>query len=139
MMKKQLLLGLYIAIILCAPTQVSNSHAAPLVKHNLDIAPNSQKSAKHPATSITIFASRGETLQRLAQPIDQIAQETPTPTITPPPVKKNLTPTRKPRPTSTPIPIPPSASPSATTLMILVSLIAVIVVIVGVWLNRSEK
>lgn len=138
-MKKQLLLGLFIAIILYASSQASISHAASGVKHNLYISSKSKVSANYTASSYTVFASQGESSQRLAQVTNQITQETPTPTITPPPVKQNPTPTRKPRPTSTPIAIPPAASPGATTLMILVSLIAVIVVIVGVWMNRSEK
>jgi hypothetical protein len=139
MMKKQVLLGLFIAIILLALTQASISHAASRVKHNLDAASISQKSANYTAFSFTILASQVESSQRLAQPSYQITQETPTPTITQPPVKESPTPTRKTRPTSTPIAIPPAASPSATTLMILVSLIAVIVVVVGVWINRPEK
>jgi hypothetical protein len=138
-MKKQLLLGCFIAIILCAPIQASISHAALRVKSTLEPAPISQISDNDSDTSLVNSAGMSTSFRGLEQPSNQLPEETATPTLTQPPEKKNLAPTRTPRPTSTPIPIPPSASPSATTLMILVSLIAVIVVVVGVWLNRPEK
>ena len=138
-MKKQLLLGLFIAIILCALTQTSISQAASRDKPNPDTASISPIAANYTTPSFAIFASRAETSQRLIQHFNQTTQETPTPTITPSPVTNSPTPTRKPRPTPTPITIPPSANPNVTTLMILVCLFAVIVVIVGVWLNRPEK
>jgi hypothetical protein len=138
-MKKQLLLGLFIAIIFYAPTQASIRQAALRVEGNLEPASISQKSVNYLTSSRFMPASQSLSIQGLDQPSNPTAQETATPTSTQPAEKKNLSPTRTPRPTSTPMVIPPSANPSTTTLMILVSLIAVIVVVVGVWLNRPEK
>lgn len=138
-MKKQMLLGLLIAIFFFAPTQAGISRADLRVEGNLKPAAFSQKPVNYLITSRIIPTNQSVSTQGLEQPTNQIAQETVTPTPTRTPEKKNPSPTRTPRPTSTPVVIPPSANPNTTTLMILVSLIAVIVVVVGVWLNRPEK
>jgi hypothetical protein len=139
MMKKQLLLGLFLTLVIYATTQASMIQNTMQFLKNLGTVSVSQKTANSLTSSFLTSASRRASIQRLDQPTNQISQGTATPTFTNPPEKKNLAPTRTPRPTTTPMPIPPSANPNATTLMIIFGLIAVIVVIVGVWLNRSEK
>jgi hypothetical protein len=140
MMRKHLLLiTLLINIVAVAVSQVDKTNKSLTQMDTKNNTVVSWLRPAHRAASLIFTGASSISIYALDQPVNQISEGTPTPTITQQPEKKNAAPTRTPRPTTTPVPIPPAANPNATSLMILFGLIAVIVVIVGVWLNRSDK